>query len=217
MGIRRESGGFVVGSLLFGLAAVPGYGRWVGTDLDNITYFVGSLFFTGAGFIALRLSGRPVPDSESERVELYDWWAAAIQFAGTLLFNVSTGLAMVSGLTSSEADKWVWRPDVFGSTAFLVASALAVVATTETDKLWDPHARLAQHVAEYDRLGRVRNLRSRSLRPSLDRSARGRRSRECGHIRRRALFSRCSPAHAAFGTSPKHSIELLVRHSLRLL
>jgi len=30
---------------------------------------------------------------------------------------------------------------VFGSAAFLVASALAVVATTETDKLWDPHAR----------------------------------------------------------------------------
>lgn len=141
VGIRRESGGFVVGSLLFGLAAVPGYGQWVGTDLDNITYFVGSLFFTAAGFIALRLSGRPVPDGESERVELYDWWAAALQFVGTLLFNVSTGIAMVSGLTSSEADRWVWRPDVFGSTAFLVASALAVVATTETDKLWDPHAR----------------------------------------------------------------------------
>jgi nitrate/nitrite transporter NarK len=30
---------------------------------------------------------------------------------------------------------------VFGSFAFLVASGLAVVATTETDKLWDPHAR----------------------------------------------------------------------------
>lgn len=139
--LRREAWGFVLGSILFGIAAVPGYASWVGADVDNITYFVGSLFFTGAGFIALRLSGRPVPDSESEKVELFDWWAAAVQFLGTLLFTLSTGIAMVSGLTASEADKWVWRPDVFGSLAFLVASGLAVIATTETDKLWDPHAR----------------------------------------------------------------------------
>lgn len=139
--LRREAWGFVFGSLLFGLAAVPGYAQWVGVDADNVTYFVGSLFFTGAGFIALRLSGRPVPNTESARVELYDWWAAAIQFLGTLMFNVSTGIAMISGLTAVQSDRWVWRPDVFGSAAFLVASALAVVATTETDKLWDPSAR----------------------------------------------------------------------------
>lgn len=130
-----------MGSLLFGLAAVPGYAQWVGVDADNVTYFVGSLLFTASGFIALRLSGRPVPGSESETVEHFDWWAAVVQAIGTVLFNVSTGIAMVSGLTSDEADKWVWRPDVFGCAAFLIASALAVVATTETDKLWDPHAR----------------------------------------------------------------------------
>ncbi len=139
--IAREAWGFVIGSLLFGIAAVPGYAEWVGVDADNITYFVGSLFFTGAGFIALRLSGRPVPSTESENVEHFDWWAALVQFVGTLLFNASTGIAMVSGLTALQSDKWVWRPDVFGSFAFLVASGLAVVATTETDKLWDPEAR----------------------------------------------------------------------------
>lgn len=139
--LRKEAWGFVIGSVLFALAAVPGYARWVGVDADNLTYFIGSMFFTGAGYAALRLSGRPAPNQESDRVEVYDWWAAAIQSVGTLCFNVSTGIAMVSGLTSVEADKWVWRPDVFGSAAFLVASALAVVATTETDKLWDPRAR----------------------------------------------------------------------------
>lgn len=139
--LRRESWGFVIGSVLFALAAVPGYAQWVGVDSDNVTYFVGSLFFTAAGFIALRLSGRPVPGEESRRVELFDWWAAAIQFVGTLLFNVSTGIAMVNGLTAEQADKWVWRPDVFGSAAFLIASGLAVLATTETDALWDPAAR----------------------------------------------------------------------------
>lgn len=139
--IAREAWGFVIGSLLFAVAAVPGYAEWVGVDADNITYFVGSLFFAGAGFIALRLSGRPVPNADSANVEHFDWWAALVQFVGTLLFNVSTGIAMVSGLTALQSDKWVWRPDVFGSFAFLLASGLAVVATTEADKLWDPAAR----------------------------------------------------------------------------
>ena len=114
MPLRRESWGFIIGSLLFALAAAPGYARWVGVDGDNITYFVGSLFFTAAGFIALRLSGRPVPTSESAKVERFDWWAAAIQFVGTLLFNLSTAIAMMNGLTVRAVDKWarsrsLWR------------------------------------------------------------------------------------------------------------
>ncbi|MBV6757691.1 hypothetical protein [Rhodococcus opacus] len=139
--LRRESWGFVIGSFLFGLAATRVFGHAVGPQLDNITYFVGSLFFTAAGFIQLRLSGRPVPGAESHRVERYDWWAAVVQFVGTLLFNVSTGVALIHGLTVEQDRVWGWRPDLFGSTAFLVASGMAVVATTETDKLWDPHAR----------------------------------------------------------------------------
>ena len=139
--LRRESWGFVIGSFLFGLAATRVYGDAVGPELDNITYFVGSLFFTAAGFIQLRLSGRPVPGAESHRVERYDWWAAVVQFVGTLLFNVSTGVALIHGLTVEQDRVWGWRPDLFGSTAFLIASGMAVVATTETDKLWDPHAR----------------------------------------------------------------------------
>lgn len=139
--MRRESWGFAIGSVLFALGALQVYGDAVGREIDNATYFVGSLFFTSAAYIQLRLSGRPVPGAESLRVERYDWWAALIQFAGTLLFNLSTGVALVHGLTVEQDEAWQWRPDLFGSTAFLVASGLAVVATTETDKLWDPHAR----------------------------------------------------------------------------
>lgn len=139
--LRRESWGFAVGSTLFALGAAPLYASAVGARLDNTTYFVGSLFFTAAGFIQLRLSGRPVPNSESHKIEKYDWWAALVQFIGTLLFNVSTGAALLIGLTVDESRHWVWRPDILGSVGFLVSSALAVIATTETDKLWDPHAR----------------------------------------------------------------------------
>ena len=57
-----------------------------------------------------------------------NWLAAATQFPGTLFFNISTFAATVHNLTAAEADKHVWRPDVFGSVLFLVASAFALSA-----------------------------------------------------------------------------------------
>ena len=44
-------------------------------------------------------------------------------------------------LTAQEHHEFVWQPDMFGSLCFLAASALAVVATTDVDGLWDPHSR----------------------------------------------------------------------------
>ncbi|QCQ93554.1 YrhK family protein [Rhodococcus sp. SGAir0479] len=141
LGPRRESLGFVIGSALFALGACPGYASAVGSETGNLTYFVGSLFFTGAAFVQLRLTGRTVPGTATTVVDRYDWWSALAQFVGTLLFNVSTGAALVRDLSLGEHREFVWQPDVFGSACFLVASALAVVATTDVDGLWDPHAR----------------------------------------------------------------------------
>ena len=42
---------FMIGSACFALGALPGYLDLVGTTADNVTYFVGSLFFTSAGFL----------------------------------------------------------------------------------------------------------------------------------------------------------------------
>ena len=56
------------------------------------------------------------------------WLAAATQFRGTLFFNHSTFAALADNLSTSEADKHVWRPDVFGSILFLVSSAFAITA-----------------------------------------------------------------------------------------
>ncbi len=139
--LRRESWGFAIGSVLFALGAWPGYANAVGANLDNLTYFVGSLFFTTAALIQLLLSGRPLPRRGSARGEIADWYAAAIQFVGTLLFNVSTAAALLQGAGVEEAARLVWRPDMYGSIAFLLASGLAVIATTERDTLWDPNAR----------------------------------------------------------------------------
>ena len=57
-----------------------------------------------------------------------DWLACATQFAGTLWFNWSTANAVRENLDAATADQRVWRPDAFGSIAFLVASGLACAA-----------------------------------------------------------------------------------------
>jgi drug/metabolite transporter (DMT)-like permease len=137
--LRREAWGFIIGSALFIVGAVPAYLTAVGASLDNLTFFVGSLFFTLAAFIQLNLSGRRPPRSTTNRPDRYDWWSAAIQFAGTLFFNLSTATALSASLGGTE--RTGWRPDAYGSVCFLLSSLLAVVATTGRDALWDPKAR----------------------------------------------------------------------------
>jgi hypothetical protein len=139
--LRREAWGFATGSLFFLVGAVPIYAQTVGLILTNLTFFLGALFFTAAAFIQLRLSGRRPSWRESSRPDRFDWFASAVQFIGTLFFNVSTTDALITAVNSASRVNSGWRPDALGSICFLVASALAVAATTERDRLWDPSAR----------------------------------------------------------------------------
>ncbi|MCL4287431.1 MAG: YrhK family protein [Thermoleophilia bacterium] len=109
---------FAVGSVCFVVGPFPGYVQLVGSSADGITFFVGSIFFTSASLLQLvttRVTGGGTVDR----------WAAAIQFAGTLFFNLSTFEAMQDALGTSATDRLVWAPDAFGSVCFLVSSALA--------------------------------------------------------------------------------------------
>jgi hypothetical protein len=124
---------FAVGSLLFALGAAPGYASGAGARLDAVTFFIGSLFFTVAGFLTYREAvdaAPPTPRTARRRFFVYqpgriDWWATAVQLAGTLFFNLSTGNAVRVNLSAQAAHQHVWRPDAYGSVCFLVASALA--------------------------------------------------------------------------------------------
>ena len=58
------------------------------------------------------------------------WWSAAVQFVGTLLFNVSTFGAMQDGLSTHDENRLVWAPDLFGSAAFLISGMLAYRVAT---------------------------------------------------------------------------------------
>jgi hypothetical protein len=137
---------FAVGSVLFALGAVPGYADAVGITADSVTFFIGSLFFTSAGFLQYREvvdAGPGGPAKGWRRVLTYspdriDWWATAIQLVGTIFFNVSTGDALRLDLTAQAARQHVWRPDALGSVCFLVASALAWFEVSHGWGSWQP-------------------------------------------------------------------------------
>ncbi|MGA3151776.1 MAG: hypothetical protein ACLQK8_03560 [Streptosporangiaceae bacterium] len=139
---------FAVGSLLFALGAVPAYASTAGARWDAVTFFIGSLFFTAAGFLTYREAvdaGPQRSDAARRRFFVFqprriDWWATAIQLAGTLYFNISTGNAVRVDLTAQAAHQHVWRPDAVGSICFLVASSLAWLEVCHGWAAWQPRS-----------------------------------------------------------------------------
>jgi nicotinamide riboside transporter PnuC len=145
---------FIVGSACFVLGSVPAYVNAVGGLADAVTYFVGSIFFTAASYAQLVQAQTPSMtevDAASQyapepvnfwgvRPHDRNWLAAITQFPGTLFFNISTFVALDRNPSVQEVDRHVWRPDVFGSTLFLVASVFGLLA-----------------------VGRIRSVRLRSL------------------------------------------------------
>ncbi len=133
---------FAIGSACFVLGSVPAYANAVGGTADSVTFFVGSIWFTSASLLQLLQAQTPaMTDADAttqetrSRLVLWAWlphdrgWLAAVtQFPGTLFFNVSTFAALAHNATVHEEDQHVWRPDAYGSTLFLVASAFALAA-----------------------------------------------------------------------------------------
>jgi hypothetical protein len=105
--------------------------------VGTAVFFAGSVFFTSAGFLQLVLStdelpalAQPVDEptwfARLVRPRTLDWTASAIQLAGTLWFNVTTLLALLDAAGAGSASaRAVWKPDAYGSVAFLVSSGLA--------------------------------------------------------------------------------------------
>ncbi len=117
---------FAAGATCFLIGPFPGYANLVGDGADAVTFFVGSILFTAGGALqaALAFPGRKSPDGGGA-----SWWAAAVQMAGTLFFNVTTYRALHTALTNPEYNKLVWRPDAFGSICFLASGAIAYHAS----------------------------------------------------------------------------------------
>ncbi len=159
---------FMVGSACFVLGSVPAYANAVGGPVDGITYVVGSVFFTCASLCQLVQAQSPDTTGvdaagQHQRVPVrlrgwlpHDraWLAAATQFPGTLFFNISTSAALVHNATAAQADRYVWRPDLYGSILFLVASAFGILAVSGRFRSFEPRS-TAWWIAWVNMLGSV--------------------------------------------------------------
>ena len=141
---------FAVGSICFALGAAPGYLSAVGNEADAITFFIGSLWFTSAALLqyweavnVCRTLPEPVAQQHFRLVtwepRRIDWWSTAVQFAGTLFFNISTFSALLANLSVNQIDRLVWTPDVYGSACFLIASGLAWIEVCRSFLCWRSH------------------------------------------------------------------------------
>ena len=82
---------FAAGSLCFMIGPFPGYAELVGAHADALTFFVGSILFTLGGALQSWLAW---PERHAGPDGRAAWWAAVIQSAGTLFFNVTTFQAL---------------------------------------------------------------------------------------------------------------------------
>jgi hypothetical protein len=158
----------MIGSACFVLGSVPAYLNAVGGWVDGITYVLGSIFFTSASYAQLVQSQSPeMTDvdqaSQHQRAPVHlwrwlphdrSWLAAAVQFPGTVFFNISTVAALTHNATAAEADRYVWRPDLFGSVLFLVSSAIGILAVSRRFLSVEPGS-LPWRIAWVNMLGSV--------------------------------------------------------------
>lgn len=126
------SANFVIGSVMFLAGSAHEY-------LMDLIFFVGSLFFTSAGYSqyyqainapeTLDSDGRPQSSKKRRyhawQPERIGFWVTFPLFLGTLAFNVNTFGALID-LTWLGYDVPVWVPDYVGSILFLVSGTAAV-------------------------------------------------------------------------------------------
>jgi hypothetical protein len=117
---------FAFGSTCFFVGPFPGYAQLAGPDAVGITFFAGSIWFTAGGGLQSWLA---FAERGSHGAGRAAWWAAIVQSAGTVFFNISTLHAIATLSGDAGYDRLVWRPDALGSTCFLVSGAIAYRAS----------------------------------------------------------------------------------------
>ena len=124
---------FVIGSLCFAVGVPVSLNSQWSPVVAAVTFFVGSIFFTSAASVQMRLAWRAGEQEEGATVSEAllsrnpAWTSSWVQWIGTLAFNVTTfwGVVEASG-TEAVANQVIWRPDAVGSILFLVSSAIAL-------------------------------------------------------------------------------------------
>jgi hypothetical protein len=92
---------FAAGAACFLIAPFPGFVELVGSGIDGVVFFIGSIFFTSAATLqcleTFNADRGPGGGGHRQRLRLVafeprriDWWSSVVQLAGTLLFNLNT-------------------------------------------------------------------------------------------------------------------------------
>ncbi len=143
---------FMVGSLHFVLGSVFVLVGSSNTFLINLIYFIGSLFFTSAGYSqyyqainapkAIDENGRTSPNSKryifAWQPHRIDFWATFPQFLGTVAFNFNT-FNVFFATQWLGYDVLVWVPDFVGSVLFLVSGTTAIFEFCHRFYCWQSH------------------------------------------------------------------------------
>ena len=202
------AGAFTFGGSLFALgAAIAQLGSGDATTAASI-YFAGGIFFSTGGYASL-LGAINAPRSlgpdgtpaagrwrwwsyEPDRI---DWLSTFVLFAGTLAFGVSLVNAFLKGLTTHQANRLIWSPEMIGCILFLISGHLAM---TEICHRFRPCLRrrdlgLGDRRDQPGRLDPVHDLGARRVHQARDRERGQRGRRQLGH----AYRCRCASRSAA--------------------
>lgn len=142
---------FMIGSFHFISGSVLILVGSENTYLIDAIYFIGSIFFTAAGYSqynqAINASDSVITDDKGVVKKKRRWfslqthnlgfWATFPQFLGTLQFNITTFLAFINfGMLGYDVK--VWIPDYVGSILFLIAGIASVIEFCLRFWCWQP-------------------------------------------------------------------------------
>ncbi|MEM1154071.1 MAG: hypothetical protein AAGI44_08010 [Pseudomonadota bacterium] len=140
---------FIVGGIL---SLTPQQAVAIGFDSTavNLVFFCGSIPFTAAAYLQLYQAANAAKSpaaasSDSEivwvgwRPRELNWLSCALQFLGTLMFNVNTFDAMYTW-SGSMQNFAVWVPDAVGSILFLTSALLAYIDCVRAPGAWRPRS-----------------------------------------------------------------------------
>lgn len=135
---------FLVGGSLFAIGAVLSQAHIGGPRLAAVVYMVGGVFFSTGGYssvlLAINAPHRRRDGTWARRPwrwwarepRNYDYLAAAVLFAGTIVFGINLVDSLLGTLTPTQEDRLVWNPDIIGCLLFLIAGFIAMIDISGT-------------------------------------------------------------------------------------
>ena len=135
---------FLVGGSLFAIGAALSQAHIGGPRLAAVVYMVGGVFFSTGGYssvlLAINAPHRRRDGSWgampwrwwAREPRNYDYLAAAVLFAGTIVFGINLVDSLIGTLTPTQEDRLVWNPDIIGCLLFLIAGFIAMIDISGT-------------------------------------------------------------------------------------